>query len=150
MSTKLVAYFSFAGHTQKAAEGLAKLVGADLYRIEPEQAYTKADLDWHNDTSRSTLENNNPNARPKLLGSVPDMSQYTTVYLGFPIWYGVAPRIVNTFADQANLSDKTVALFCTSGGSPIDYAAHQFEATYTDIKVSAAERISGSPDHDLL
>ena len=150
MGKKMVAYFSFAGHTKRAAESLAELLGADVYRIEPADPYTREDLDWHNERSRGTLENADPNARPALARPVPDLSAYDDVYIGFPIWFGVAPRVVNTFVDAADLAGKRVALFCTSGGSPVDYAEARFRDTYPGVDVVAARRIDGDATGDLM
>lgn len=152
MSRKLIAYFSFSGHTKTAAESLAKLTGADLYRIEAAEPYTREDLDWHNDQSRGTRENDDPDARPALAGALPDLSAYDDVYLGFPIWFGVAPRVINTFVDAeaTPLAAKRVALFCTSGGSPIDYAREKFCESYPQLNVVAARRIAGEATEDLM
>lgn len=116
-SKKLVAYFSFSGVTQRAAEDLAKAAGADLYRIMPKIPYTQADMDWTNPKSRTTVEMKDASSRPAIEATVPDMSAYDTVYIGFPIWWYVAPTMINTFLESCDLSDKTVVLFATSGGS---------------------------------
>ena len=97
MSRKLVAYFSASGVTAKVAERLSEAIGADLYAIEPEVPYTKADLDWMDKKSRSTIEMNNPASRPAIAGKRDNMNDYDTVFVGFPIWWYVAPTIINTF-----------------------------------------------------
>lgn len=117
MSKKLVAYFSASGVTKAAAERLAKAVGADLFEIKPKTPYTKADLDWTNKNSRSSVETNNPNSRPEIAEKLPDISGYDTIFIGFPIWWYVAPKIIDTFVESYNFSGKTLVPFATSGGS---------------------------------
>ena len=117
MSRKLVAYFSASGVTAKVAEKLSEAIGADLYAIEPEVPYTKADLDWINKKSRSTIEMNNPASRPAIAGKRDNMNDYDTVFVGFPIWWYVAPTIINTFLESYDLTGKTIIPFATSGGS---------------------------------
>ena len=115
--TTLVAYFSATGTTKAAAEKLAQAVDADLHEIQPEQPYTDADLDWHNQQSRSSVEMKDKSSRPAIKNKVENMDQYTTVYIGYPIWWYIAPTIINTFVEQYNLEGKTVIPFFTSGGS---------------------------------
>lgn len=118
MSQKsLVAYFSCSGVTKKTAELLSDMAGADLFEIRPEVPYTKADLDWMDKKSRSTVEMNDPSYRPAIADKVEHMEQYDTVYVGFPIWWYVAPTIINTFLESYDFSGKTVIPFATSGGS---------------------------------
>ena len=117
MSRKLVAYFSASGVTAKVAEKLSEAIGADLYAIEPEVPYTKADLDWMDKKSRSTIEMNNPASRPAIAGKRDNMNDYDTVFVGFPIWWYVAPTIINTFVENVDLDGKKVIPFATSGGS---------------------------------
>ena len=117
MSRKLVAYFSASGVTAKVAEKLSEAIGADLYAIEPEVPYTKADLDWMDKKSRSTIEMNNPASRPSIAGKRDNMNDYDTVFVGFPIWWYVAPTIINTFLESYDLTGKTIIPFATSGGS---------------------------------
>ena len=113
----LVAYFSCSGVTKKVAESLAGVAGADLYEIKPETPYTTADLDWQNRKSRSTLEMNDPGSRPAIEGRCANMEAYDTVFVGFPIWWYVAPTIIDTFLENYDFSGKTVVPFCTSGSS---------------------------------
>lgn len=118
MSKKsLVAYFSCSGVTKKTAELLSDVAGADLFEIRPEVPYTRADLDWMDKKSRSTVEMNDPSSRPAIADKVEHMEQYDTVYVGFPIWWYVAPTIINTFLESYDFSGKTVIPFATSGGS---------------------------------
>lgn len=117
MSKKLVAYFSASGVTAEMAKTLAGVTGADLYEIEPAVKYTEADLDWTNRQSRSSIEMKDQAKRPALGGKPLDASKYDVVFVGFPIWWGVAPTVVNTFLEKYDFSGKTVVPFATSGGS---------------------------------
>lgn len=113
----LVAYFSASGVTARLAKVIAEAAGADLFEIQPEVPYTKEDLDWTNKSSRSSLEMNDPNSRPAIAGQVEDMEQYDTVFVGFPIWWYVAPKIIHTFLESYDFSGKTLIPFATSGSS---------------------------------
>ena len=117
MKNALVAYFSASGQTAKLAKTLAGVTGGDLFEIAPETAYTAADLDWMDKKSRSTIEMKDPKSRPAIAGKVADMTQYDTVFVGFPIWWYQAPRIIETFLESYDFSGKTVIPFATSGGS---------------------------------
>lgn len=117
MSRKLVAYFSASGVTAKVAETLAEAIGADIFEIEPKVPYTKADLDWTNRQSRSSIEMNDPASRPAIAGVRDNMADYDTLFVGFPIWWYVAPTIINTFLESHDLTGKTIIPFATSGGS---------------------------------
>ncbi len=116
-SKVLVAYFSATNNTEGVAQTLAGGLGADLYEIVPEQPYTDEDLNYGNSESRSSLEMNDPGSRPAISGAVENMEQYDVVLIGYPIWWGEAPRIVSTFIESYDFSGKTLAAFCTSGGS---------------------------------
>ena len=113
----LVAVFSASGVTKRVGEEIARIAGADFYEIVPKQRYTGADLNWMNKNSRSSVEMNNPSARPEIAGDALDMAAYDTVIVGFPIWWGVAPRIIETFLESYDMEGKTIIPFCTSGGS---------------------------------
>lgn len=114
---KLVAYFSASGVTRTAAEKLAKAAEADLFEIKPAVPYTGADLDWTNKKSRSSVEMNDPSSRPETAERLADMDDYDIVFIGFPIWWYVAPTIINTFIESYDFSGKTIVPFATSGGS---------------------------------
>lgn len=123
MSKKvLIAYFSASGVTARVAKTMADAVGADLYEICPEQPYTSADLNWMDKKSRSTVEMNDPACRPAIAGEVQSMDQYDTVLVGFPVWWYVEPRIVDTFLESYDFSGKEMIPFATSGGSGIGKA----------------------------
>lgn len=117
MNKKLVAYFSASGVTKAVARRLAKAAGADLFEIKPKTPYTGADLNWTNKNSRSSVEANTPDCRPDIADTIANMDEYNTVFLGFPIWWYVAPKIINTFVESYDFSGKTVIPFATSGGS---------------------------------
>ena len=117
MSKILIAYFSASGVTARTAKEMAKAAGADLYEICPAEPYTAADLNWMDQKSRSTLEMNDPACRPAIAAPAADLDQYDTVFVGFPIWWYVAPTIVSTFLEAYDFSGKTVVPFATSGGS---------------------------------
>lgn len=113
----LVAYFSATGTTKGVAEHIANGLNADIYEIVPEEPYTDADLDYNDNNSRTTIEMNDPDARPAISGSVENMEQYDIVFIGYPIWWYVAPTIINTFLESYDFSGKTIVPFATSGGS---------------------------------
>lgn len=117
MIMKLVAYFSATGTTKKAAEKIAAQIGADIFEIAPEVAYTKADLNWMDKKSRSSIEMSDKSIRPKMNGASVDISKYDEIYIGFPVWWYVAPTIINTFLESYDFTGKTIKLFATSGGS---------------------------------
>ena len=122
MSNILVAYFSASGVTAQAAQRIAEAVGADVFEIEPVQPYTTADLNWNDPRSRSSVEMNDESCRPAIAGVVANMDKYDTVFAGFPIWWYVEPRIVDTFLEAYDFSGKTMIPFATSGGSGISRA----------------------------
>ena len=129
MSKKLVAYFSATGTTANVASMLADAVGADIHEIRPKFPYSKADLNWMDKQSRSTIEMNNKAFRPDIEHSDLKMEEYDVIFLGFPIWWYVAPTIINTFLESYNFSGKKIILFATSGGS-------KFGKTVEELKVS--------------
>ena len=114
---QLVAYFSATGITAGVANSLADAIGADVLEIRPAQVYSPEDLNWWEETSRSTLEMKDPKARPEISRSLPQMGEYSRVYVGFPIWWGVAPRIINSFLESYDFGGVTLIPFATSGGS---------------------------------
>ena len=117
MSKTLVAYFSASGVTAKVAKTLAEAIGADIFEIAPKIPYTKADLNWMDKNARSTIEMNDPSSRPEIAAKCDKMSEYDTIFVGFPIWWYVAPTIINTFLESYNLTGKTIIPFATSGTS---------------------------------
>lgn len=145
MSRTLVAYFSASGVTAKVAENLAETIGADIFCMEPEIPYTKSDLDWTNKKSRSSIEMNDPTSRPSIKDKRDNMGDYDTVFVGFPIWWYVAPTIINTFLESYDFSGKTIIPFATSGGSgmgkllPSCPGAKLIEGKVLSSKASKAE-----------
>ena len=129
MNRKLVAYFSASGVTAKVAEMLADAVGADIYEIRPAVPYTKADLNWMDKKSRSTIEMNDKSIRPAIADTNAQIDQYETIFLGFPIWWYVAPTIINTFLESYDFSGKKIILFATSGGSKFGKTAEELKAS---------------------
>ncbi len=123
MSKTLVAYFSASGVTESVAKKLAEAANTDLYEIKPEVPYTDADLNWNNRSSRSSVEMNDLSSRPALADKNADVSAYDTILLGFPIWWGLAPTIINTFLESYDFSGKKIILFATSGGSGLGRTA---------------------------
>jgi len=117
MSKKLVAYFSASGNTAALAEKLAKAAGADLYEIKPAVPYTREDLNWQNKQSRSSVEMSDHSSRPALADTMANAAAYDTIYIGFPVWWYIAPTIINSFLESYDLSGKKIILFATSGGS---------------------------------
>lgn len=136
----LVAYFSCSGETKKVAIGISKLVNGDIYEIEPEIPYTSKDLDWQDKKSRSTIEMEDMDSRPKIKNKLDNMDEYSTIYLRFPIWWYVAPRIINTFLESYDLSNKKIVLFCTSGESSIDNSYNELKKLY-DLNLVCGERL---------
>lgn len=126
----LVAYFSATGTTARAAQKVAAATGGELYAITPAQPYTDADLDWNDKQSRSSVEMSDPKARPSLGGKRLDVSVYDVVFIGYPIWWDLAPRIINTFIESHDLKGKTVVPFATSGSSSITGSAAALKRTY--------------------
>lgn len=146
----LVAYFSATNTTEGVAQTIADSLGADLYEITPEQPYTAADLDYHDDKSRSTIEMNDPNSRPAISGSVENMEQYDIVFVGYPIWWGEAPRILSTFVESYSFSGKTIVPFCTSGGSGVGSSASNLERLTSGATWLSGTRLNGGASHSSV
>ena len=141
MSKILVSYFSASGVTKRKAEALAQEVGGDLFEIMPKQIYTDADLNWTNETSRSSIEIKDKNCRPEINDINIDINSYDTIYIGFPIWWGIAPNVVKTFMDKIDLTNKKIITFCTSGGSPLDPATIDLQETYPNTNIESGRRL---------
>ncbi len=145
----LVAYFSCTGNTKAVAERIAELTGADLYEIVPAEPYTDEDLNYNNNDCRANREMNDSSARPAIGSDSIDISVYDTVYIGYPIWWGTMPRIINTFLDTYDLSNKTVMPFCTSGSSGISKSVSDMKAEEPDADIRDGLRASGSSDSGI-
>ncbi len=150
MAKTLVAYFSASGVTEQLAKRLAKAIGADLHEIIPARKYTKADLDWTNKKSRSSIEMNDKKFRPAIANRVENMEQYDTVYVGFPIWWYVAPTVINTFLEQYDLTGKKIIPFATSGGSGMGNTNRELASSCKGATLLEGRRFgSGVSESDL-
>ena len=146
MGKTLVAYFSASGVTKKLAQTLADAIGADLFAIEPKVPYTRADLNWMDKQSRSTIEMQNPASRPEIAGTCANIADYDTVFVGFPIWWYVAPTIINTFLESYDFSGKTIILFATSGGSGFGKTVDNLKCSVSDSTViKEGKLLNGRP-----
>ena len=140
----LVTYFSASGVTKKVAEKLAEAAGADLFEIKPEVAYTEADLNWMDKKSRSSIEMNDKSFRPAISEKFNNMEDYDVVYIGFPIWWYVAPTIINTFLESYDFSGKTIVLFATSGGSGFGNTVAELKRSVSDTTVIKEGKVFNS------
>ena len=140
----LVTYFSASGVTKKVAEKLAEAAGADLFEIKPEVAYTEADLNWMDKKSRSSIEMNDKSFRPAIAEKCNNMEDYDVVYIGFPIWWYVAPTIINTFLESYDFSGKTIVLFATSGGSGFGNTVAELKRSVSDTTVIKEGKVFNS------
>lgn len=146
----IVIYFSATGTTKGVAEKIAKITEADIYEILAKEEYTSDDLNWHDDNSRTSLEQNDPSSRPEIGSEDVNLEEYSTVYLGYPIWWGEAPKILNTFVEKYNFDTKTIIPFCTSGSSGIGSSAKNLEDLAGSGNWVKGNRFSGSvSDSDL-
>lgn len=151
MSKILIAYFSASGVTARTAKEMAKAAGADLYEICPAEPYTAADLNWMDQKSRSTLEMNDPACRPAIAAPAADLDQYDTVFVGFPIWWYVEPRIVDTFLERSDFSGKTVIPFATSSSSGLGESGQLLaEMADTGDWLEGQRFSSGAAEEDVL
>lgn len=150
METKtLVAYFSATGTTKAVAQQIAKATGGELCPIQPARTYSSADLDWTNANSRSSRENADAASRPAIVKQKKSLAEYTTIYIGFPIWWNVAPRVVNTFIESYDLTGKTVIPFATSGGSSIYNSVKVLQKTYPSINWQKGKLLNGPSDSEV-
>ena len=140
MSKILVSYFSASGVTKNVAEKIANAINGDLFEIEPTQKYTLEDLDWTNKQSRSSIEMEDKTSRPQILNKVLNITEYDTVILGFPVWWDLAPRIINTFLEQVDLKNKKVYVFVTSGGSSVNGSFNDLKNKYANINFISGKR----------
>lgn len=146
----LVAYFSATNNTEGVAKHIAKGLDADLYEIIPKDSYTSADLNYNDNNSRTTLEMNDPNIRPAISGSVENMEQYDIVFIGYPIWWGQAPRIISTFMESYDFTGKTIVPFCTSSSSGIGSSATNLKGLASGATWLSGQRFSGSDSSDTV
>ena len=149
MSKRLVAYFSCTGTTAKVAETLAESIGADIFEIEPAVPYTAADLDWRDNTSRSSVEMNDPHSRPAVASKRDNMADYDTVLVGFPIWWYVAPTIINTFLESYDFAGKKIVLFATSGGSGFGNTVKELKPSAPEAEIVEGKLLNRATDKDI-
>ena len=149
MSKKLVAFFSASGTTKKVAEMIAEEEKADLFEIEPKVPYTKADLDWMNKKSRSSVEMSDKKYRPESMKKEMDMSSYDEILLGFPIWWYVAPTIINTFLESYDFSGKKIVLFATSGGSGFGNTVKELQPSALDTVITEGRLLNRGTKQEI-
>ncbi len=144
MNKILISFFSASGVTKEVANKVANVLGGDLFEIEPVNKYTNADLDWTNKQSRSSVEMNNLLFRPEVKNKVSNIDDYDTVLIGFPIWWDLAPTIINTFIEENNLENKKIYVFATSGSSSVDNSFNTLKNTYRNLNFISAKRFSSN------
>ena len=149
MKKTLVAYFSASGVTEGVAKQLTEVTGGDLHKIQPEQPYTDADLDWRDKQSRSSVEMQDKKLRPAITDKLANMQDYDVVYVGFPIWWYTAPTIINTFMESYDFKGKTVIPFATSGGSSIKKACEDLKAAYPDVNWKEGKLLNRAGEKEL-
>lgn len=146
----LVACFSCTGTTAAVARTLAEAVGADLYEIVPAQRYTSADLNWHDSQSRTSIEMRDPSSRPAIAGTLPNVAQYDAIFIGFPVWWYIAPTIINTFLESADFSGKQLIPFATSGGSGIGNCEQNLRKAYPMLHWLPGRLWNNHPSREAL
>ena len=149
MAKTLVAYFSASGVTKKAAEKLASAAKTDIYEIKPAVPYTKADLNWIDKKSRSSVEMGNKSFRPEIVKDDLDLSQYDTILVGFPIWWYVAPTIINTFLESYDFAGKKIVLFATSGGSGFGNTVKELKPSAPEAEIVEGKLLNRATDKDI-
>ena len=146
MSKKLVAYFSASGTTANVAKDLAKAAGADIYEIKPAVPYSRADLNWQDKQSRSSVEMSDKSSRPALADTDANIADYDTVFIGFPIWWYIAPTIINSFLEAYDFSGKKIVLFATSGGSGFGKAVASLQPSAPNATIVEGAILNGRPN----
>ena len=146
MNKILVSYFSASGTTKNVAQALARTLGADLFEIEPETPYTTSDLNWNDKQSRSTIEMEDLNVRPGIARKVSNLENYDRIVLGFPVWWYTAPRIINTFLEENDLTNKRIYIFVTSGGSSSEGSMENLKKSYPNLNFIDSRRFTGNED----
>ena len=151
MNKPLVAFFSATGVTAACARNLAEAAGADLYEIKPEIPYTQEDLNWQNKRCRTSLEMHDRKSRPAIADKNADIASYDTIFLGFPMWWYIAPTVINTFLESYDFSGKTIVIFATSGGSGLGETAKHLQSSVSpDTRIISGKVLNGRPDADTL
>ncbi len=144
MNKVLVSFFSASGVTKEVVSKIAKVIGGDLFEIEPVNKYTNEDLDWTNNQSRSSIEMSDQSSRPEVKNKVSNLSDYDTVLIGFPVWWDLAPRVINTFIEENNLENKKIYVFATSGGSSVNNSFNTLKNTYSNLNFISAKRLTSN------
>ena len=140
----LISYFSASGVTKDASKKIAEIINGDLFEIEPVEKYTNADLDWMDKSSRSTIEMNNKSFRPPIKNKVNNLNDYDKVVIGFPVWWYTAPTIINTFIEENDLINKSIYVFCTSGGSGVDGSLNDLKKAYPNLNFISGKRLKNN------
>ena len=149
MKKILISYFSASGITKNVAEKIKTAVEGDLFEIEPVEKYTPEDLDWTNKNSRSSKEMNNPTSRPKIVNKVSNLNKYDIIVIGFPVWWYIAPKIINTFIEENNLTNKKIYIFVTSGGTQEQESFVNLQKEYNNLNFISAKRFTGSEEQEI-
>ena len=144
----IVVYFSCTGNTKAVAEEVAAQTGSELHEIVPEEPYTEEDLNYNNDNCRANIEMNDPESRPAISNTIENFSEYDTIYIGYPIWWGSLPRIMNTFLDTYDFSGKTIVPFCTSGSSSISQSLSVIREAEPEAQVKEGLQVSSAGADD--
>ena len=144
-----VVYFSATGTTAEVAQMIAKTTDADIFEIVPEESYTSEDLAYNDDNCRANKEMTDDAARPAIREDLSAVSEYDVIYLGYPVWWGTAPRIIQTFLENNDLSEATVYTFCTSGGSGIEKSVGDLKELYPDVNIVSGKRFTGAAENDV-
>ena len=149
MKDNIIVYFSAEGTTKKVAISLQERLNGDIFEIVPKHIYSKSDLNWMDKNSLTTVEFNSE-VRPEIASSIDNLDQYQNVYIGFPIWWGVAPRIINTFIEKSDLKGKRIVIFATSGGSALPYAVKDLEKKYPELNIESGKLLNGKVTEDII
>ena len=144
MKNVIVCYFSASGTTKKIAERFSESINCDLFEIEPVEKYSKADLNWLNFKSKSSIEMKNKDSRPSIVRKIENINDYDTVVIGFPVWWYTAPTIINTFIEENDLSSKKIYVFVTSGGSSQAKSFKDLKEKYPNLNFVDAKRFKGN------
>lgn len=150
MNKFLICYFSATGTTKKVAEQISSIMKYDLFEIEPEEKYTKEDLDWTNKESRTTIESNDASIRPSIKNKVSNIEDYKNIIIGFPVWWYKEPSIIDTFIEEINLKDKNIYIFVTSGGSSVDSSIDNLRKKYNNLNFVEGQRFSSNVTEDEI
>lgn len=150
MKPALVVYFSIDGVTAKAGKRIAGLAGAEDFQIEAKEPYSSADLDWTAAEARCNIEMEDEGNRPAIQGKLPYVEGYGTIIVGYPIWWGKAPRIIDTFLDSFDLAGHTILPFCTSGGATVDQSVAELRKLYPDAKIGEGLRVTAATTDDEI